>query len=645
MAIEKELKTRIQLKYDSLANWNSNGSVVLKAGEIGICAIPSGSSAVNGDNARPQILFKVGDGTSTFANLPWASAKAADVYDWAKQSTLPIVRASSETGDAGNVIASIAWNATTNKLEYTTASVATSAGMKQVADDLDALEAAVAAMYTNAQIDSMVADAKQAGIDANSALEAYKTANDAAVADAKKAGTDASAALEAYKTSNGQVIDGINANIEDIIDGTTPVAEALHATKATQDANGKDIAATYETKADASAYQTANDARVKSVEDSIAAINNAESGILADAKAYADAKDEAMDARVDVLEAIDHSVYAKSADVVANTTFEAFQTNNTAAIEAAEKAAKDYAKDYADEIKENILGEGITETYDTLVEIQSWIEGAGVNATELTEAIAAEAKIREESDKTLQANIEAEATNRASDVSALGIRIDNVVNGTTPVAEATHATKATQDGNGKVIADTYETKADASAKLTEAKNHSNANLATAKTYTDNAVSGLQTTLEAADEALDGRVDALEEAFSSGIANEAAKVSNALTVNMEDGSKVEFDGSKAQTIDLTNLATKSYADQAEADALSAAKSYTNDEIAKLDTAYKAADEALDSRVETIENSYLTDVTVGTGLKVSNSPDVHGRLVEIDESVVFVFNCGTSSTLVD
>ena len=46
---EKELKTRIQLKYDSYANWSSTtlgdgkgANLVLKLGEVGICAIPSG---------------------------------------------------------------------------------------------------------------------------------------------------------------------------------------------------------------------------------------------------------------------------------------------------------------------------------------------------------------------------------------------------------------------------------------------------------------------------------------------------------------------------------------------------------------------------------------------------------------------------
>ena len=48
---------------------------------------------------------------------------------------------------------------------------------------------------------------------------------------------------------------------------------------------------------------------------------------------------------------------------------------------------------------------------------------------------------------------------------------------------ATNATKATQDANGNVITTTYETKSDASAKLTEAK-----------TYADNAATKVKNDL-------------------------------------------------------------------------------------------------------------------------------------------------------
>ena len=77
---EKILKTRIQLRYDTLTNWTTNNPV-LKAGEIAIATIPT---AVPANKQLPPVMFKVGDGTSKFNELDWASGLAADVYDWAK---------------------------------------------------------------------------------------------------------------------------------------------------------------------------------------------------------------------------------------------------------------------------------------------------------------------------------------------------------------------------------------------------------------------------------------------------------------------------------------------------------------------------------------------------------------------------------
>lgn len=93
----KTLKTRIKLKYDTLANWQGEGaSVVLLKGEIGICEVPTGGSLEQ--VTPPAILFKVGDGVKTFAQLPWASALAADVYAWAKAATKPTYSTSEITG-------------------------------------------------------------------------------------------------------------------------------------------------------------------------------------------------------------------------------------------------------------------------------------------------------------------------------------------------------------------------------------------------------------------------------------------------------------------------------------------------------------------------------------------------------------------
>jgi uncharacterized protein (UPF0335 family) len=85
--MDQELLVRLALKYDSYLNWtntseeNKGANHVLLKGEIGLCEI----SSKNTDSTVDQtVLFKVGDGTKKFSELPWASALASDVHDWAK---------------------------------------------------------------------------------------------------------------------------------------------------------------------------------------------------------------------------------------------------------------------------------------------------------------------------------------------------------------------------------------------------------------------------------------------------------------------------------------------------------------------------------------------------------------------------------
>lgn len=79
--------TRIKLKYDTLANWTTNKTKVLLNGEIGLCYVPAVTT--NTTTTAPTVLFKVGDGKTTWESLPWGSGLAADVYDWAKATTKP----------------------------------------------------------------------------------------------------------------------------------------------------------------------------------------------------------------------------------------------------------------------------------------------------------------------------------------------------------------------------------------------------------------------------------------------------------------------------------------------------------------------------------------------------------------------------
>ena len=83
------LNTVLKLRYDTYENWQANSTVVLQAGEAGICTIPA--STGTGLN-EPATLMKIGNGTSTWAELPWVSGLAADVIPSLKGSnpTLPV---------------------------------------------------------------------------------------------------------------------------------------------------------------------------------------------------------------------------------------------------------------------------------------------------------------------------------------------------------------------------------------------------------------------------------------------------------------------------------------------------------------------------------------------------------------------------
>ena len=81
---EKILQTRIQLKYDTLANWMQD-KITLKAGEMAIATI---ETAANGSTGMtpPAVGIKIGNGSSKFSALPWIQAVAGDVPTWAKES-------------------------------------------------------------------------------------------------------------------------------------------------------------------------------------------------------------------------------------------------------------------------------------------------------------------------------------------------------------------------------------------------------------------------------------------------------------------------------------------------------------------------------------------------------------------------------
>ena len=92
--INKVFQTRIQLKYDTYANWSTNNPV-LKAGEMAIATVAAGEQEMSN---LPNIVLKVGDGVHPYNELNFVSALAADVHKWAKEKTKPVYAASEITG-------------------------------------------------------------------------------------------------------------------------------------------------------------------------------------------------------------------------------------------------------------------------------------------------------------------------------------------------------------------------------------------------------------------------------------------------------------------------------------------------------------------------------------------------------------------
>jgi hypothetical protein len=118
----KTVITRIKNKVDTLAAWQSYTGTLLN-GEIVVVRVPTGTTYTNpvtgADEPVVELLMKVGDGETAFANLPWMSAKASDVYDWAKAATVEFNSTDNKIyfkNSAGGAIASVDLSAINSKI-------------------------------------------------------------------------------------------------------------------------------------------------------------------------------------------------------------------------------------------------------------------------------------------------------------------------------------------------------------------------------------------------------------------------------------------------------------------------------------------------------------------------------------------------
>lgn len=595
MAIEKVLNTRVQLKYDSYANWTSEtlgdgkgAKFVLKAGEIGICYLPTDykDGQVVGSQP-PQILFKVGNGTAMFSELPWASAKAADVYDWAKQASLPVTKEGN-----GNVVASIAWDETTKGIKFTTASVATSEGLEQLSNRVQAIEngyatdddlsAAVEAI--NAAIalkaDKTYVD-EQLALKVNvSDFNTFKGENTTAI------GTAKSEAIAAAKTETETQVnalrDGaVKANADAIAaikdhDSVDSFADVMTEMAKYQ------IAGDYATKAEAQGYADAKN-------DAIAEAKKAGTDAAAALEAYKTSNNAAV-----ALKADQTALDAVSA--VANAA-----ATNAALLEEIERA-KAAEKANADAI--TLLTEGVDkEKVDSVKDLIDYVEEHGPEVTKMKEDIAANTKAI--SDETTRADTEEKRL-----AGLIGTNTENIQKNAEAIA-------ALSGEEGKVASSTF---ADFAKALAESAVEQVKNILINKAVDADTVDGMH----AADFATAAQGALADTAVQPAALNDYYKKSEADAEFMDAD---EVDGAIDAKIEALKLAETYEPIGAE----TRANAYADSLATNYATAAQGAlaDSAL-QEITTTENG---------GLKVTNK-----NHIDFDPNVVFVFNCGDSQTVI-
>lgn len=231
---EKILNTRILLKTDTLENWNAS-TLALKKGEIAIATV---AATAGTGLEEPVVMIKIGeDGVKTFKDLPWNFyAKASDVIAAAKSE-------SALTTFINNVIAN--------------AGIATDASLKALTNrvgtaetDIDSLQGLVGDTAVATQITNAIAALKLS--------ETYETKGEAA---------KVQTALNNYKDANDAVIAGIKTG--DVINDFKSVETEL---------GKKQVAGDYATKTEAQGYADAKD-------DAIAAAKKAGDDAQADVNA------------------------------------------------------------------------------------------------------------------------------------------------------------------------------------------------------------------------------------------------------------------------------------------------------------------------------------------------------------------------
>lgn len=617
MATEKIISTRILNKADTLENWNKS-TLPLRKGEIAIATV---AATAGTGLTEPVCMIKIGeDGVKTFKELPWnVYAKASDVIAAAKSED-------ALTTFVNNVIAG-AGIATDAALKTLTTRVGTAE------NDIDALEGLVGEKAVATQISDAIAALKLAdtyeikgeAAKVQNALDSYKASNDTAIAGiktgdvindfksvetelgkkqaagdyatkaeaqgyadakddaiaaAKKAGTDAQADVDALKVKVGTVPDNKTV-VQMITDAQTAATYDDAAVKADIKKNKEDIAAVSALVGDtAVASQISTAVADAKTELKGSASDTDASATIAGAKKYADKLDTAMDARVDALE----SAVGEGGSVAAQITAE---------IAKLDKADKAVAGKYVSAVSEE---DGV-------------ITVVRADLPDYTNTYAAKEHNHAIADVIgLQTALGDKAN--ATDVNALSGKVSTLIGEDT---DKSIRTIANEELAAQLIPegakDSLDTLQEIAAWIQKHPDDASAMSA--------AISALEE--KVGDKTVSAQITEAINALKAGdIKNAVDRIAALETDTHTHANKALLDTYTQTEVNLADAVAKkhSHANAAELD------KFADGDKAKLDTAVQS-------------------ITAGTGLKaIKTGTDV---AVNIDDTVVFIFDCGDSTTV--
>lgn len=549
---DKTLFTRIINKNDSLANWTSNDPV-LKQGEIALAYIETTTA---GGNIVPTYLMKVGHNGKKFSELKWLAAPASDVHGWAKAET------------AVQGIPEIA-------------NIATNAGnITKLQADVKALQGLV-----GGNVGDTIANAI-AELDVTDTAVTGEFVTAVSEADGKITVTRA-----ALKASDIPTL--TTAKISDF---TTAVQDMISEAIATEATNRNKAIATAKQEAITAAGTDATTKADKALSDAKTYADGKASTAENNAKAYADSLASNYDKAGAAAEAQANAKGYTDSQITAEIT----RANGAYDAKGAADDALETAKAYADELKDSILGEGISETFDTLKEIQNWIEGDGVNATELTQAIATETSAREAADAEINRKITA-----------------------LEAVDHDHSNKTELD----LIASGDKAKWDTAAG--KAHEHSN------KTVLDGITAGK---VEAWDAAEQNAKNYSDGQFSSKIASYSTTAQMNTAISAAETRAATDAETKANTAKSTVIGTTG--DASTANTVYGAKKYADEKAAEAQSAAEATAAANLSSARTAISKEIDDDVKVVADRITNlTTDNIAAGTE-----VWIFDCGTSSTVI-